>query len=611
MHLSIFAGNIAFTIELLAVFGICGWWALSPFQKWLRYPALMAPLSGILVVTLVSLSIYTLCKLSFLHSVIAAVGLSLATSTASWIFARPVIRFRESICPLLIGLLVIAAAVWFTTITSTRLGEATFLYVDGTDHLGYAHLADWIISHRVTEIPATDPAKPYESWPALLFQIDPRFGSFSFLALVSLAADESAMFSYDLAASIALSAGIMGVAAVFAASGFTLVLLAVGLFSSHWFDYGRIGFFGKLLAYPSAFFVAGLFMQTATRTRLTPLMIAAMAALAAGTALMHSGAATGVFIGLIGMTFLIGRALFSRKIFALQSDNNIFDAVVVLVLLVAVAVISSGIIARPLGVGFPDWNTKWPYVLPRIFDLENQGVALSGFSSGSLSLVTQLMLFFWVTAAMASVLLKNEMAGAVLIGPLALLAGLYLLNVPGTAFQMIGTFYPLGLCGISSLLDSVNERRALAVEMPFRMRHDVLALLILAFALIPIGFHFPRFFGAVSRYGGDETPVMARFSKSSFDHLAEVIGNEPVDVDIPIPQSALAVLAELGRRGITLQWSPRSWNAVLGYRPWAPPHYLRRGTFRLTTRKESKVPRAAYEFLSPQYRLIRQSPYQQ
>jgi hypothetical protein len=72
-----------------------------------------------------------------------------------------------------------------------------------------------------------------------MYRADPRLSAFVMLALVALLRGTSGIFAYDLACGLVLAASILGVAAVFAKSRLTLILLICVLALSVWFEYGR------------------------------------------------------------------------------------------------------------------------------------------------------------------------------------------------------------------------------------------------------------------------------------------------------------------------------------------------------------------------------------
>jgi hypothetical protein len=129
---------------------------------------------------------------------------------------------------------------------------------------------------------------------------------------------------------------------------------------------------------------------------------------------------------------------------------------------------------------------------------------------------------------------------------------------------MIGVFYPLALCGGAVLAAPRSGTSGINVERSISMTLPVYGILIVALLL-----HVPRFCGAFARYCGPRTPKTMIFTKTQFDDLAQAVGRNAVYVNASAVHSGLAVLVELGRRGIPLQWSPATWKLILGYRRWS------------------------------------------
>jgi hypothetical protein len=126
--------------------------------------------------------------------------------------------------------------------------------MDGSDHSGYAQVADWLRDHPAVIHPNETPEVPYETWPSIMFAQDARFGAFGFLAIIAFLHHGGAIFSFDFACAVALSAAIITLLFCFSASVLSRVLLAVGLFASSWLDYAHGGYLGKILNYPAVLF---------------------------------------------------------------------------------------------------------------------------------------------------------------------------------------------------------------------------------------------------------------------------------------------------------------------------------------------------------------------
>ena len=599
----IFLGNLAFVLAALVVLGACGWFAVAPFKRDLPYAVLVAPFAGLLLLVLAALAGYVFLKLPMRQAGLAGLCATAGLSLLAVDWTGPRGSGRKGLLLAGLGLAVGALVVRLTTATSLQFHEAAMLYADGTDHLGYAHLADWLNDHLVTARPVWSAGSPYESWPNLLLQIDPRFGSHTLLALVAQASGHSATFAYDLAGAVVLATTVLAVAGVYARSMRTLWLLAAGLLVCHWFDYGRSGYLGKILGYPAALVVAGLYLAAAARTiRVADLI--SLAALAAAGALMHSGLPLAMLAGLLGGSYLLSRLWCGwREGSPLNLGEN-RDRVISLGLVIAAALLAGGTLARPLVTGFPDWNLSWHYILPRIADLESQGVPVSGLAPGLLDGFAWVLLAIGIVGGLVAAVGRVPAAMALLLGPLLLLGVLYAVGAKAVTFQLIGIFFPLGLCGLAGLSDE------LAARAPGTRHGGVpahrLAWVILGLALVAAGLHVPRFLGAAARFGGRDTPAALRFSEGQMNGLAACIGPATVDVDIPnSPQLNFALLVEFGRRGMKLQWQPESWRQILAYQPWEPPAYPARGWFRLVAVAGAEPPAETVVFRTEQYLLLR------
>lgn len=600
MHLGVYAANVGFVFAALVLLGGCGWVAVAPFRDRLSFPLLVAPLAGLLGVLPVTLGLYVLLKLPLATAGVGAIGALLAASALAWWLEPPAARPPAGVASLVAAALVTGLAVGWVLAATVRAGEPALVYVDGTDHLGYAYLADWLNTHLITQPPVADPARPYESWPALLFQTDPRFGSFALVALVSAATGQSGMFSYDLAAALIHAAAVLAVAGVFARSRLTLGFLLAGLFTCHWFDYGRTGFLGKNLGYPAAILLVALLLVALAETEVRLSRLLALAGLALGAAVVHSGASVALMLGVVGAGFLLAEAAGPGRVDFRARLPGLMRKAAVLVLLAALALMAGGTMARPLAVRYPDWGVAWADILPRVAELENQGVGLSGFTPGLLRAATVVTFAAWVLGAVVARARAERAAVAVLAAPLVLLAGLVAANLGALAFQLIGVFYPLVLAGFVLVLDGLTDR-----AVPARAVAPRVAALALAAATVVLGLHLFRFAGATSRYGGGQTPPAARYTRSELDALAALVGRDRVDVEITAPQPAIVLLVELGRRGVALQWSPESWRTILGYRKeWMPPHYASPGRWRIVPAGSAGVAPDQVAFRSAQYWVV-------
>jgi hypothetical protein len=123
----------------------------------------------------------------------------------------------------------------------------------------------------------------------------------------------------------------------------------------------------------------------------------------------------------------------------------------IIVLALIVPVINSGMLARPGNLGFPDWQVTWPYIIPRILDLENQGAQVTRLSANWLWILTFLCLASWAAVIAVAIFVRNICDLAFTLGPALLLMLLFAVGAGATSFQMIGYFYPAALCGTAAL----------------------------------------------------------------------------------------------------------------------------------------------------------------
>ncbi len=609
-------GNSAWIAGMVLGLALAGGVAVRPFASFLRFAPLVQPLAGLLVVVLGTLALYVLLRLPLAQAgAIAWVACCVAT-VAGLDRARWRVRARGDSFAM-IGTAVVTAAVatGVTTATSVHHDEPAFVYFDWTDHLGYAHMADWLNGHLVSQLPVLDSTRPYTSYPNLLVSVDPRFGSFTTLALVSQVIGRSGMFSYDLACALVLAITVLGLAGVFAQNRASVAMLVLGLLSCHWFDYNRTGFFAKAIAFPSAFLVAGLFTVVGTK-RLTPATISMLALLASAAALMQSGASAALFLTVIGGTYLLAgcayavverraRISISPGLSLSHQLSHIRDGGIILGLLIGTAVLSSGTLARPLSPTFPDWGHGWQVIFPRIADLEPQTLGANALNAWQVKLALLITACSWLMLAILAMVCRDRVATAVLLGPAALLIALRLADQRAMAFQMIGVFYPLALCGAATLV--WNDR-----VFPVGLRGSPPKWLALSAMGIAILLHCPRFIKTAIRYGVD-APAERQFLQREMQGLVAAIGDEPVRVDVGYDLNlCIALLVELERQNIALQWAPDAWRAAVGYRPtWPVPQYSERATLRLVKRH---APVSAVEqtvYVTQQVRLVRTAPHRE
>jgi hypothetical protein len=536
-----------FVLAALFAFGICGSGFLVNTANRERLQIFAAPLIGLLVVPFGANTLYTILGIEYSYAALMSAAACVALTLFR--FRGPPSGFLPGGASIYLGVfaaMMTAFAVLINDAATLHAQGPALFYYDGSDHGGYAHMADWLGAHTMATLPIASPDKPYESWPALLFAIDPRFGSFGLLETIALLHRTSAIFTYDFACAVILSAGTLGVAATFARTPLVFVVLTLGLFASHWYDYAHSGYFGKIISYPAALLVAGLTLKAMPKVTVESMV--ALVFIAAAMGIMHSG---------VGSAFLITPILGSSiAVIAIWRDDRIGLSTAILLcgVVVALPVIATGLSARPLAGGYPDYSLSWMYVWPRLLDLESQGAAISGISPFWLLAHFVLALTIWALLLGTAIVIRSIVAVGLLGGPAVLLLVLSITGANALAFQLIGYFYPAALCGACVVLADVPRR----------------TLPLLALVVLVTGQRLPRFIGAVDRYALHQDKRFL-FTAAEIDQLANQIGSQTVEIDVPDVLPGILLLVELGRRNLDLQWSDRTWNVLLRYRGWPPP----------------------------------------
>ena len=606
----VFLDNWALVLAMLIGLGIAGGFTVMPFRRQLPFAILVAPLAGLMVVTLGALAMYVALKLPMRTAGIVAWGTCAVVTGMTWLAEGKPLALRF---PYFLGVLATvtaAVATAITTTTSIQLGDWGFLYFDGTDQLGYAHMADWFNTHLITELPVADPAYPYQSYINWLTVYEPRFGSYGALALVSQVTRHSGMFTFDVACALVLTLTTLGVAAVFSRARSMLVLVVSGLVTCHWYDYGRCGFFSKTLSFPTSFLAAGLFIAFA-RCKWTLRTASMLVLLTACAAIMQSGLMTALFMFALCAPLLVAIAVYALREGsqdgAKLSLAYLRESALVLALALGVSVIATGTIARPVNQIVPYPMGDWNYIYSRIADLEHLHYSVSGLTDAQLQVAVWVAAVIWLVLASLAVLNRRATATALCVGPMLLLVGLRAADAAAMTNQMLGVFYPLALCGAASLVgaDSIRLRA-------FKSRRAAVASIAFGLAFVGVLLHLPRCLGSIKRYCR-HVDSSRLYSLRQMDGLKRAIGNETVDVATwDNVQYAIAVLVELGRTSIALQWTPEVWNVLLDHRVphWPPPSYSQPGAFRLTSRATPLETGDQVAYQTNQFRLIRPMPLQ-
>lgn len=522
---------------MLGFAGACGWFAVAPLARLVGHPVLLAPLAGLLLLPAGTLLAYVALPLPFAAAATLAASACGALSVREGLAGlrdRPAASLAAAALVALIATLLCQAA-------TLREGEPAILFLWGTDQAGYGQVADWLRQHLATQAPRTDPRLPLQSWPALSFQSDPRFGTYALVALASLATGLPGLFAYDIASTVALAAAVMALAGLGARRFAGVLLLAIALLASQWFDLGRAGYLGKLLGFPVVLFLGGLVMRLPDLPKhAVPGMAARLVGLGMAAGTVYPGVVQAILLTVLILPWLLLR----------RDARGVVPVVALVVLGVAMA---SGLAARPLVAGYPQSPAAWPEILARIAGLlPLEGIGEPGRMPHPGRSLTVAAL--WIGCAALALWRRAAMAAAFLLMPALLLCAAALTGQRPAAAQLAGLAMPAVLVGAMLLADHVRWRMA---------AFGVVALLILVQA--------PRFLGVAAVTVGPAMPVAFVIRHSDTERLFATIGDRPALLDLPGPvQWPLAVLALAGP-GRALFFAPPTWRALFDYRHWAPP----------------------------------------
>jgi hypothetical protein len=559
--------DLGLVLLCLAMYALSGWWIIAPVRERLTYPLCAAVLAGLPTVALGVLAINVISHAPIgTSAIIAAIVFTLLTAAALREDGWRTLVGGDPASQLGVIVVVAAAATWILAATDRHFGDPGILFYSGTDQLGYSHIADWLLNHPASSPSgmAPAPSELYASWPQVIFSTDPRFGSFASLGVIAHLSNRSGIFAFDLTSAVVTSAGVLGLAGLFARNRWTLVLLCAGLVSSYWFDWTRHGFLGKVAAFPVTLFAAGLFCiwvdaRLSENRRIAGLL--GLVTVAVGAGLMWNGLVTSIIVFLVGATFLASRRIMG----VVGSLREHFPAICALALVAGAPLVALGVFARPLYFREPPVPFTWFEVLLRASEVEG----IDGLSRWPDSVNTALVVglaVVWVGLGVIAVISRNASAVAWLGVPALLLVGLYLVGKRWTAYNLVGLYYPMLLAGIALLVGFATTRRW----------QVGLSVLLAGIVLL----HLPRFLEVRDNAGGSKTPRTMRISSEETDRLVTLVkrnGGAYVDAESKAALP-LFLMNEFGRRGLDsiLQWSPGSWHRVAGYRHWRAPRYEHR-----------------------------------
>lgn len=534
-------------LSMLLLAGACGWWIVAPWAGRVANVRLIAPFAGLLLLPAGTLLVYAATGLAFAWSAAAATLVLLSASALT----RPWPRLSRGDALALV--LTVLSASFIVSPASFEAGEPAMLFLRGTDQAGYAQLANWLLHHTVHDAPVTSSLRPLESWPAVMFASDPRFGSFALLALVTLLRGGPTLFSYDPAQALLLASAVLAMVGAFARGRFAGAILGITLLTGVWLDLGSSGYLGKLFGYPAALLLGGLLAGAETCPPERRLGYGAMVVLfsmvAAST---YPGHVLALLAGAIGLAGTAAAMWHDKR----HDLHRRFDLQLTVMSMIA-ASFASGMVARPLQPGYPKWQGSWSDALA--ISLGTQSSSLQDLVPGVLSRAGGVAcLGAGMILALLAIRSRNTVAFALAAAPVGIATTLLALGRTMSLPQLVGFAGPALLIA-AVLLSAMAHRptqRALAITM---------------FAVI-IAMTAPASLAALRALWPSRDTELYVLRQGELESLVARLAGQNVILDVVGPvQWSLSFMLLAGER-MKLSYSTASWNALFGYRDWpAPP----------------------------------------
>lgn len=567
------------TIGILTLIGAN---SLYFIKKEIKYNYLTLPFIGIALLILGISFLYSIVGLTFSMSTLAIFLLGIFGGFIS-IFYNCVTLTKDDFLLLLLLLFFAAYLVYVENIVSIKFGAHGFLFMDGSDQLGYAQLADWVRTHLASTVPKANANYPYQSWPALVLKGDARFGSYYLLASVSLLRNLSGMFGYDFATTVVFFSVLLAISATYANSKKTFLLLFVGLLISFWFEYSRSGYLGKIFGYPSILLLFGLAYKLKDRLNTTNTIFLVVLASALATA--YPGTTLGEILILIGLIYFAYSLIYKKE----RSISYL------LATLGFISILTTGWLAIPNSqqsiytlLTFNSDKMDWFNLLARLYEVQSSPYIDLKFSVATLLLLFQIL--FTISLLVIAYVKKNIASLALSTTAIFLFLLFFALNKTWPAYQLTGLFYPMILCSGILLIDSAKRS----------YRYNVLIFSILALSLIV---KTPLYISALKRYINLNNFHQHMYSQEQMNTLANLINSKTVTVKLNQSMLALPILVEISRDNKKIQWSPETWNVLFAYRNW-PTKKLKKTHLLLTAHSEIKSNKCSTQYQTNQYTLL-------
>jgi hypothetical protein len=553
------------TLLALAALGLAGGWAVWPFRRPDRpYLWLGAPLAGIPALAGTVLALYYGCGLTFSASLLLG-WLALSGATVVCLVRGGVRPASPRAVAVALAALGVGSAwgCYACNWTAMRAGEPTLAITDGSDMFGYAMVSDWLRVHPAAEPPRPD--RLFEVLPyANLFVDRGRDVSFVLTGAAAELRSTTALFSYDWACGLALSAAVIGLAGLNARGPLGLALLLLTAGGSAWVAISRTGYMAKLVAYPGCLLLAALYLDAWARPSWARWIVPCL--LGPAVALSLHPVVLLIVLGLLFGGLLPGlllHRLFGRPAGA-DTPGGVgapaqgppgwrlfFRAVGLFVAIAGPAYVCRCLLSASGGI--PLYPFAWDFIAPAALDLENPYFLPAGPGPGMRLVLAYLTVDFLLL--LVAWRRRDVPAGACLlcsgVVPFAWLVG------RTGVYACHGLLYPLAVMGAVRLLGVPGRGVA------WHAKGAVVALL----AMTLVALHAPGARRSARRYLVRTGILPIVVSRGEIEAIRDQIGDQTVDVSLHDFPDSLTVLSELACRNTPVLLRSPAWERTL--KNWA------------------------------------------
>jgi hypothetical protein len=600
----IFLHEYLWTVAFVILFGLIGIFTLVPFRDTIKYPLLASPLAGGFILTIGTILLYDVAHFPLFISALVVSGSGILFSIISFYFIPQRIS-KEEIELLTFAAIVCGFVTYIANYATIHFGCPGFSYMQGTDHLGYAQVSEWLQNHLVSQLPILSPNAPEYSWTHFVYNDDnPRFGSYFYLAIITAFRSGSSLFNYDFACGIVLMTAYMGVSAVIAKKRSTFILLLLGLLFGIWFNYSRSGYFAKILTYPALIYTIGLFLNA--KKPLSSIQTAVLSLFFCAIGTFFPGVNVGLLFIAFSLIYLLIRVIYHRLEINSSSDSmlQIGQDLIVIALFGGIMIIASGVLSWPSSYAVAPMDTLMPIlsIFSYLVEINNMVPTNLKFTEGIYLLLFTAVIVIFCTI---SIRIREKIASTFFLFPLVLIVGLLSLLIikedliiQWISYELVGLYYPFMVCGIIVLLD---KWALMQNKHQMQFMFGMLACVLVLWAQLH------KFSKDVEHFAGKKIKADLQFSKNQLDTLIKAISNKPVYINGAGMDTnrALPLLVYLKPQVCTLEWSPTAWEKIVGYRHWKVAVKNPNPTLIIELINQPLKKNCSVKFKTQQYRLVK------